>query len=131
LSAAADAESISFDYHPIDLICELDASERLLLIDAGTGLPNNVPFLRINFCDGEDCKRFQKTPNRSTHQLGLSLALRLAESLGKRIDHLILWVGQVQSLSPMSDMSPAARLAVQACCVAIQKELCDARKVTC
>jgi hydrogenase maturation protease len=117
--------------HPVDLIPELDENDRVLLVDAGVGLPQNVPFLKIDSIEAADWKRVQEPPSRSTHNLGFSSTLRLAESLGKRTSHVTFWIGHGKSYQPMSDMSSAIASAAEDCAVAIAKELCDARKVAC
>jgi hydrogenase maturation protease len=117
--------------HPVDLIPELDTNESVLLVDAGVGLPRNVPFLKIASIDAADWKLVHDMPSRSTHNLGLSSTLRLAESLGKRTSHVTLWIGHGKSYEPMSDMSSSIASAAEDCAVAIAKELCDARIVAC
>lgn len=117
--------------HPVDLIPALDTHHHVLLVDASVGLPKNLPFLKVAFIHTADSKLVQETPSRSTHSLGLSATLRLAESLGKRTSHVTLWIGHGKSFEPMSDMSLAVTAAAEDCAVAIAKELYNARNVAC
>lgn len=117
--------------HPVDLLPHLDAHDQVLLVDAGVGLPRDLPFLMVTSIDSVDCSLIEEMPSRSTHRLGLSSTLRLAKTLGKRTGHVTLWIGHGRSYEPMSDMSSAVISAASDCAVAIEKELCDARNVAC
>ncbi len=117
--------------NPIDLLYELDGYERVILVDAGVGLPENVPFLRLNFAEAHDRQWIQDLPSRSTHDFGLYQTLQMAQSLGKPTDHVRLWIGLGQSFAPMVELNETMSMAAHACAEAIAKELCDARNVAC
>lgn len=117
--------------NPVDLIPELEAYERVILIDASVGLPQLTPFMRLDYADLVDRKLVQEMPSQSTHDVGLYLALRMAESLCKKTSHVSLWIGRGKSFAPMSKMNSTTAMAATDCAAAIAKELCDARNVAC
>ena len=116
---------------PVDLIPELETYNRVILVDASIGLPRNEPFLKLMYMDAKDHKLIREMPGRSTHDIGLYLTLRMAESLGKRTDHVILWIGHGETFDKMSEMSSATSMAASECATTIAMEMCDARNVAC
>ena len=117
--------------NPVDLIPELETHKQVIVVDASIGLPRSAPFLRLSYNDAKDHKLVREIPSPSTHAIGLYLMLRMAESLGKRTDHLTLWIGRGESFEKLAVMSSATAIASHDCATAIAKELCDARNVAC
>ncbi|TWU46701.1 hypothetical protein [Rubripirellula reticaptiva] len=119
--------------NPVDLIPYLASYEHVVLVDACIGLPRGQDFLRLGYANAIDRERIQKLPCRSTHDFGIHLALRTAEVLGERTEHVALWIGRGESFERMSDMREETVKRAIACADeiegAIEKVLCDARIV--
>ncbi|TWU50573.1 hypothetical protein Poly51_38650 [Rubripirellula tenax] len=115
--------------NPIDLIGWLDESDRVIVIDAAVGLPGDVDFQMLGFANAKDRTTIGQIRSHGTHDIGLEQTLRMAESLGKRTDHVELWVGNARNIERLDPMSPAL-IAIAKCCAAeIFREVCDARTI--
>ncbi|QDT61407.1 hypothetical protein SV7mr_39420 [Stieleria bergensis] len=115
--------------NPIDVIPMLDDFDRVASVDAGVGLPTETPFRRLNYADAVDRQWMASRPVRGTHDFGLHQTLQLAQTLGKRIDHVEIWVGNAIAFDPMSKMTQQSAAAVRPCVDAIAEEWCRARTI--
>ncbi len=113
--------------NPVDLVAELETHERVLVVDAGMGLPQTVPLLTLAYKSAADRKIVQELPPGSTHDIGLDLTLRMAESLGKPTDHVSLWIGRGTTFDRLGEMSSSTRAAVDLCAAAIKDFLSNCR----
>ena len=117
--------------HPIDVIERLQTYERVFLVDACTGMPPGQKLRRLSYSDARDRTLLHELPGRSSHEIGLFVTLRLADSLGKPTDRVVLWIGKGRDFQRMSDMSREMAVTTAECADAIDRELCDARNVAC
>lgn len=115
--------------NPVDLIPSLDESDRVILVDAAVGLPDGRWFQKLDLANVDDRAMIQEFLHYGTHDVGVDLVLRMAESLGKRTDHVELWIGNAKVFERLSTMSPEIAIAAKRCAAAIAKELCDARTI--
>jgi hydrogenase maturation protease len=108
--------------NPVDFVLELDAHKRVILVDAAKGLPQHVPFQKLDYANASHRQIIGALPSNTTHDLGLSSAIRMAESLGKLTDHIILWIGNASEFQSMSEITPATMHAAKACAAAIDSD---------
>lgn len=113
--------------NPVDLIPALDVNERVILVDAAVGLTDRNSFRKLHFAEPRDRAIIQEIPHHGTHDFGLSLTLRMAESLGKRTDHVEFWIGNATMFERLAPMSPELIIVAKQCALAIGTEVCHAR----
>lgn len=121
-----EAQKIS---SPIEILSLLDELDRIILIDAAIGLPNETSYQRLDYGDAEDRETIEAVASRGTHDIGLHQTLQMAVSLGKPIAHIEIWIGRSDAFEPLSPMSSETAYAARHCAVAIAKECCDARTI--
>ncbi|MCM2369701.1 hypothetical protein [Aporhodopirellula aestuarii] len=117
--------------HPIDLIGSLEANDRVVLVDAGVGLPVDVPFRKLCFADAHDRNLIQTIRHRGTHDMGLASVLQMAQSLQKPTDHVTIWIGNGRSFDRLAGLTAPTEQAAIRCATLIAEELSDARNVAC
>ncbi|MGB7344716.1 MAG: hypothetical protein WBD20_10905 [Pirellulaceae bacterium] len=117
--------------HPIDLITDLDTHDEVVLIDAAKGLSPEHAFQKLVFNNPVHRKLIQEIPSSGTHDMGVYETLQLAAMLGKRTDHVTLWIGKAAVFDQLAEMATSTKLAAKQCAATIAKELCDARNVAC
>ncbi len=115
--------------NPIDLIASLDQYNRVIVIDAAIGMPSDVCFRKLKYADLDDRALIDETCAHGSHDVGISFVLRLAESLGKRTEHVELWIGNAQCFDPCSPMSHELTIAAKRCATKIARGVCDARTI--
>ncbi len=115
---------------PFDIIELLEESDHVTLIDAAIGLPVTQNLLKLHYADDHDKSCIEAIPHAGTHDFGLGQVLRLAQSLGKRTDHVSLWIADGGCFKPLMEMTDRIKQCVEGCAVAVTEELCDARNVT-
>ncbi|MDA9840814.1 hypothetical protein N9C08_03155 [Rubripirellula sp.] len=115
--------------NPVDILPMLDDFDRIVVVDAGVGLPTETQFRRLNYADAVDRQWIASHCVRGTHDFGLHQTLQLAQTLGKRIDHVEIWVGNAIAFDPMSKMTQQSAAVVRPCVDAIAEEWCHARTI--
>lgn len=112
--------------NPVDIIPMLDNVDRIVVVDAGVGLPTETQFRRLNCADPIDREWIADRPVRGTHDFALQQTLQLAQTLGKPIGHVVIWVGNAIAFDALSNMTSESAAAVRPCADAIAGELCHA-----
>lgn len=112
--------------NPLDIVSELEAYAKVIIVDAAMGLPMFDSWMMLSWSDDVDRKLIEDLPCGSTHDLGISAALQMVEKLGKRTDHVTLWIGRGRSFEPMTAMSSDVAIAANERAESLAKELCDA-----
>lgn len=78
---------------------------------------------------GTDPWRVLPIPSSGTHDTTDYLALRLADSLEERTDHMTIWIGTGERFGPFQEFCDSEEESVGQCAEALEWELCDARNV--
>ncbi|WP_436714421.1 hypothetical protein U8335_15145 [Roseiconus lacunae] len=115
--------------NPVDILPMLDDFDRIAVVDASVGLPAETPFRRLNYADAVDREWIASHSVRGTHDFGLHQTLQLAQTLGKRIDHVETCLGHAVAFEPMSMMTQQSAAAIRPCVDAIAEEWCHARTI--
>lgn len=116
---------------PIDLLPDLEESDRVVVIDAASGLDAASNLCRLDFSNPVDRSLIELIPSRGTHDVGLFLVLRMAESLNKRSDHVTIWLGNGRLFDRFGPTTPAIDQAVGECVTAVVRDINHARNVAC
>ncbi len=98
---------------PIDLIEVLDEADEIHVVDAATDMKTAV--LRLRYAVGEHRELIAELPPAGTHGFGLDRALRLAESLDRRTDHVHVWLVSGSQFLPFTSVSERAGRAGDEC----------------
>jgi hydrogenase maturation protease len=72
--------------------------------------------------------RTQPGKSASTHGSTLEDALRLAESLGYDVSHVVIYAIEMETCQPGAPLSESARRAAEQLAVRVREELADVRK---
>ncbi|MEO9594367.1 hypothetical protein [Rhodopirellula bahusiensis] len=115
--------------NPVDVIPMLDDFDRIVVVDASVGLPTETQFRRLNYADAIDREWIASRSVRGTHDFGLHQTLQLAQTLGKLIDHVEIWLGHAVAFDPISKMTQQSAAAIRPCVDAIAEEWCHARTI--
>ncbi|MCG8652760.1 MAG: hypothetical protein MI861_23170 [Pirellulales bacterium] len=99
----------------VDILPYLDTHTRVDVFDAAAGLPVGLTTLRLEHADPAARKRIAEIPAHGTHDLSIGAALSMAMALGKRTDHLTLWLGRAEQFPAFGPMSPRTKEAVETC----------------
>ena len=104
---------------PIDILDHLRGADRLIMIDAcrSGGQPGTM--IRL---DGFD-QCIEGGRGQSTHGISLIHALRLAHTLGRLPQQVILYCVEVSQCQPQTDVGPLLRKAIPAMARRISDEL--------
>lgn len=109
--------------NPVDLVPMLDEFDRIVVVDAAVGLAEAMPFRQLEYASAVDRESIANRPFRGTHEVGLQHSLQLAQTLGKRIEHVQIWLGRAISFDPLSNMTRESVTAVDPCVFAIERFL--------
>jgi len=103
---------------PLQLLEHLGHAKTIHIVDAANGLAEDESVRRL---DHIDSLRHEET--LGTHGIGICQALQLAQSLGKSVDRVVIWLANGQSFAPMAQPSSLAKESAQRCATAIEVEL--------
>lgn len=112
--------------NPLDLLDFLDVYKWVHIIDAAVGLSSDDRLRRLEYAKRADRVNIEHIASRGTHDATVSHALRLAQALGKSIDHVTLWIGNGIKFEPFDDLSIAASESITEITEVLGQELCHA-----
>lgn len=103
---------------PMQIIEYLAEADQIHIVDAAKGLPQDEHIRRLEYPHS-----LENVETLGTHGFGISETLALAQTIGKPVDHVIIWLAKGESFEPMSRPSPQALTSIQQCAAAIEAEL--------
>ncbi len=114
---------------PIDIVDHLAQSDELHIVDAAADLGDDQLVGRFTYATEPEQFAACSLASHSTHGIGLGDALRLADSLGLRVDHVSIWCARGESFEPLRPLSPTALRSIEQCTAAIVQQLRAAEKI--
>ena len=114
---------------PFDLVEMLSEASTIHVVDAGFA---DVPYSTMSLDCGNDTDRklIDTCAYRGTHDFGIEHTLSLAESLGRPVDHVTLWLAMGESFEPNAPPSHRAQQSIDECVKRISEEVRHARTLT-
>ncbi|TWU22268.1 hypothetical protein Pla52o_33240 [Novipirellula galeiformis] len=109
--------------HPIDILFWLDLASHVHVVDAAIGLPEHVCLWRLEGANPEHRNQIQMLPSHGTHDWGLSTTYRMAQSLGKPIERVTLWLGRAEAFQPQMAIGVDTQTALDVCLETLRKQL--------
>ena len=115
---------------PLEILDLLDVRSGVHIVDAAVGMKDAVNVTRLRYANPADRALIRNVQTTGSHDAKLSFALSIADSLGKRTNHVTVWLGNGKQFEPFSQLSEIGRRSIECCFEAIAQELCHARNVT-
>lgn len=106
---------------PFDLIDSLDDVSRVHLVDAAAVIGKSV--MQLNFDCRDDRLRMETLSSKHTHDFGVYQALQLAETIGRRTDHVSLWLVAGSQFGPLMPVSASTQESIRECARMLGRQL--------
>jgi hydrogenase maturation protease len=108
---------------PIEMLEFLEDYHSVHLVDAACGLSPQPGCQPLKYASPQDRRMISEVRTHGTHDMTVSAVLTLAQTLGKRTDHVTLWLGSAVCFVPCGELSPTALASIDCCCDAITANL--------
>ncbi len=108
---------------PMEIIDHLASSRQIHIVNAAIGMDANQPVGKFRYSPESQWAAIESASTSSTHGIDVPQTMRLAQTLDRPTDHVLIWFARGEKFDSMAEPSLTAIESARQCAEAIMGEL--------